>query len=457
MVTPKRTKDTCRNMSCCHNSSFDCSFYYYQYLDLLAEYKECQKRILEEEKFSAPMMWIGVYVAAVSLVGSLAIAADALQGFYHRKLWFPCKFFSLNAASLTSLDVAMKLPLDLNSPMPGGVDQLVKLSSAAFLSTIMGNFMPSLGTMDEEELGTNIIALGILVTTMLVNVYIQLYTGVISGFVLEHVVIMVFMLVLLVLFSFSALMVPISARMLELKFSEMWKKTFPSQVSEEESGKDVVEKLKDNVKKYWVTAETGSPQFVMARSATSSASGAICFLTAFILVEANIRMHSLDSFSDYKWSTFVILVIQTFGVVVGTIAPAFRWFMTTSFKCSKERRKRYRDEFGVEKYWIQRLIEWKESPLASQRIRDRKCRKFMHDMKNVVLNSFIGVQIAIVVGSKTVGFVSIFFISQILICWYYCKLAMKKLVFEPPNALGNHTRPAESEINMKMDLSHYVD
>lgn len=60
------------------------------------------------------------------------------------------------------------------------------------------------------------------------------------------------------------------------------------------------EKLKDDVKKYWVTAETGSPQFIMMRSATSSASRAICFLTAFALVEAEIRMHSLASFSDYK-------------------------------------------------------------------------------------------------------------------------------------------------------------
>lgn len=183
------------------------------------------------------MLWIGVYVAVLYLVGSLAIADDALQGFYHRKLWLPCKFFTLNAASLTLLAVAMKLPLDLTSPMPGCVDQLVRLSIGASLCTAMGNFMPPQGTMDEEELGKNIMALGILVTTMLVNVCIQLYTGLISGFVLEHVVVVVSMLILLALLSFLALTVPISTRMLELKFREKWKKTVLSQESEEESRK----------------------------------------------------------------------------------------------------------------------------------------------------------------------------------------------------------------------------
>ncbi|GKG39495.1 hypothetical protein Tco_0463640, partial [Tanacetum coccineum] len=64
------------------------------------------------------MPWVGLYVCAASLVCTLAMAADTFQGFRQGKLWFPCRFFSLNAASITVIAIAMKLPVDLTTIKP---------------------------------------------------------------------------------------------------------------------------------------------------------------------------------------------------------------------------------------------------------------------------------------------------------------------------------------------------
>lgn len=81
---------------------------------------------LDDSKFSDPIPWIGVYVAAASAVCALAMAIDVLHGLRRRKLWFPCNFFSLNATTLTLLAVATKLSVDLNTSMPRQQDQKAK-------------------------------------------------------------------------------------------------------------------------------------------------------------------------------------------------------------------------------------------------------------------------------------------------------------------------------------------
>ncbi|KAJ4826792.1 hypothetical protein Tsubulata_036568 [Turnera subulata] len=106
---------------------------------------------LNQAKFSKPIPWIGLYVAAASV----AMAMDLLRGFRHKKLWFPSKYFSFNATSLTIITVATKILVDLNSPRPRRIDQLAKLSSDTLICTVMGNSMPSLGSMDNSDLLTN--------------------------------------------------------------------------------------------------------------------------------------------------------------------------------------------------------------------------------------------------------------------------------------------------------------
>ncbi|KAI8531060.1 hypothetical protein RHMOL_Rhmol11G0108100 [Rhododendron molle] len=82
--------------------------------------KGCRKLFVDPpqpEQFDAPMPWIGVYIAAASLVCSVAMAGDVINGIRQKKLWFPCKFFTMSAASLTVLAVATKLPVDLTTVM----------------------------------------------------------------------------------------------------------------------------------------------------------------------------------------------------------------------------------------------------------------------------------------------------------------------------------------------------
>ncbi|KAJ0881782.1 hypothetical protein HanRHA438_Chr10g0477921 [Helianthus annuus] len=108
-----------------------------------------------EDRYSAPMLWIGMYIALASLVCILAMVAELVHGFRSRMLWFPSKYFTINSASLTVISVAMKLPVDLTGSMPGYVDQMAKLGSMAFMCTMMANLLLSLGTMDNNELLSN--------------------------------------------------------------------------------------------------------------------------------------------------------------------------------------------------------------------------------------------------------------------------------------------------------------
>ncbi|KAM1145865.1 hypothetical protein FF1_037812 [Malus domestica] len=82
--------------------------------------------------------------------------------------------------------------------------------------------------------------------------------------------------------------------------------------------------------------------------------------------------------SDYKWSTTLVLTVQTIG-------PASRWFIAINFRCAKRGNKSYNGEFKVERYGTQGLIELKESPLTL-RIRNRHCRKLVHGTRNKLLD-----------------------------------------------------------------------
>ncbi|XP_059658607.1 uncharacterized protein LOC132304925 [Cornus florida] len=414
----------------------------------------------DEEKVKAPMVWIGIYIAVASLVCSIAMAADAFHGFCHKKLWFPCKIFTINAASLA---VAMKLPVDLTTNMPFKKDQLSKLSSTAFMCTAIGNFMPSLRTMDDKDILMNTIALAILTITILANISIQ-STGLLSNsLMMEHIAVMLSMFVLLVILSFSALMVPTTKKHFQQLYSDLHK--ISSTEESEKIGMATVQKLKDYVIKYWTMAETGSPQFVMARSVTCFASGAICSLTTVILAEAELRTYFINpctpnnhsdnsnQTSDYKESLLLVLVIQNFGVLVGTIAPVFRWFVATKFKCSGSKGKSYKTEWKTENYWIERLVGWTESPL-DLRIQRKKCRKLVHKTKNLILSICIGVQIMIVTASKLVLLFSSILLSPLLSCFHYCKVLKQKLMSKS-NASSNHTG-SKSEPGTQLDLSCFV-
>ncbi|GJT03092.1 hypothetical protein Tco_0824261 [Tanacetum coccineum] len=110
------------------------------------------------------MPWVGLYVAGATLACILAMTADAFQGFRQWKLWFPNRFFVLNTIYITLIAIAMKLPVDLCITCYLGLDG--KVVSIAFLFTMLANFLPSLGLMDDKELLVNMVAWAILMITI---------------------------------------------------------------------------------------------------------------------------------------------------------------------------------------------------------------------------------------------------------------------------------------------------
>lgn len=410
----------------------------------------------KQRKFDAPMPLVGVYIAVASLVCSIAMAADVIYGIRRKKLWFPCKFFTMNAASLTILAVATKLPVDLTTAMFDIKDIRAKLSSAVFVNTVMGNFLTSFASMDNNASLMNVVALGILVITIMVNACIQIVTTAIPTIILpEEKFVIISMLFLFVTLSFSVLTVPTTKRCLELKYDELHKK-ISNGGKLEETGKLIDLKLKEVVEKYWVMTETSSPQFVMARSVTCATSGIICLLTALTLVEVRIRVKHANPWrnqeSNYRWSTTWILWIQYCGVAVGTVASASRWFTAINFNyrnlCSGNHQNKLK---LVEDYWIQRMIEWKERPLPLQ-IRGVKCRKLVEGIKNLALDLCIGVQYVIVVASKLVLFISTIFTLPFFSC---CK-RLNKILISSFSASSTHESSKSETSGTELDLSGYV-
>ncbi|WJX65356.1 hypothetical protein P8452_50029 [Trifolium repens] len=295
---------------------------------------------LDDTEFSKPMPWIGIYIATASLLCLISMSADLIKGFKAHKLWFPCKYFCLNATSLTIIAVTVKLSVDLNTPMPHRHDQLAKLASSAIICTIMANSMPSLGLTQNRETMMNVLAMAILVVTMIVNICIQFVTGVIYEFWIEHGVMMFLMIVLLMIMTSSALGLPKMKHYMELKYQMNEEALREISKQKEQELSKVTDKLKDELMKFWMMAHTCSPQFILGRSVSCTASGCFCLLSTLTLLQAMFRSYfmpwSLKFCSgecDYKWSTILILIVQVGTVGVGTIAPAVRWFVAIKYRC----------------------------------------------------------------------------------------------------------------------------
>ncbi|KAI3711659.1 hypothetical protein L1987_70198 [Smallanthus sonchifolius] len=318
--------------------------------------------------------------------------ADLLHGLRSRKLWFPCKYFSVNAFSLSVISVAMKLPVDLSGSMPGDVDQAAKLGSMAFMCTMMANLLPCLATMDSNELLTNITALGILVVTLVVNVCIQINTGVVSykedaqflkntthGYDLGSlginknrntiiaIIYVTMLLVLLIIHVCSSLAILKTKHIIQQKYQ----KAHETASNQDSAGKLTVDNLRWHVSNYWIMAGSGSPQFIIVCSGTTTAAGVICALTTILHTLTMSWTISApmgkDYDSAYKWSTLVILIVQFIGVILGTAAPLCRCFASLSFKVSIKSISNHMKVFKVERYWTEKLHDWKDAVFSSSR------------------------------------------------------------------------------------------
>ncbi|KAJ0745360.1 hypothetical protein HanPI659440_Chr10g0397851 [Helianthus annuus] len=444
---------------------------------LLLKYRGFIAQSELEMHLSAPMKWIGMYIALASLVCILAMVADLLHGFRSRKLWFPCTYFRINAAFLTVISVAMKLPLDLAGSMMGHMDRVAKLGSMAFMCTLMANLLPCLATMNNNELLSNITALCLLVVTLVVNVCIQIQTGVISTSInynhkfirdriaaphevfiySEHMIdllasIYVICLgVLLILHVCSSLAILRSKRIIESKYQQ----------GHDIASKDIqpspgelltIEKLHKHVSNHWIMAGSGSPQFITACFHTTSASsGVICLLVTILHTYTMARSIEYKSYmhydSDYDSSMIVIAIVQYIGLVIGTVAPLSRWFATLSFKVSSKIIANHFNVFKVERYWTQKLYDWKHASVNLP-FRSHNLEVVIETLKRLIFNICIGLQNGVVVICKVIALIP--FLS--MICFLYCFRCMKWLLKKVFPLLGNTFEKLEGN----NDLRPYV-
>ncbi|KAL6561320.1 hypothetical protein OROMI_016921 [Orobanche minor] len=422
---------------------------------------DAERGLAIERLLESPMPWIGVYVATASLLCTAAMVADASHGFLKRKSWFPSKYFSLNATSLTLLGVAMKLPMDLTTRMYTVTDRVAKISTLVFMSTAISNFMTSIGSMNDVELLSNVVALAILVVAVTGNVFLQVIQlrSYLNGRLAfpEEMLAIGIMLLLLVMCISSSIMIPSAKRYMESKYHEMNRYAFHQDRVDAVGGRTInPEKLEVVIKKYWVMAETSSPQFVIARSVTCIMSDVLSLLVALVLVEAEVRMAKSTTVgflwrrkigSSYGRSTEWVLLTQTFGVIVGSIAPAFRWYNAVKSRALNGRGKSFRNAVMVEDYWIQKLVDWSESSLSVQ-IRDLRAKKLVHHLRGMFLKFFIYLQCLIVLASKLVLLISIYITSPVIRFLEDVKIRLKRQSV-------HESRPI-SESNRDLDLNNYV-
>ncbi|KAD3641920.1 hypothetical protein R6Q59_004523 [Mikania micrantha] len=420
---------------------------------------DTERRAELSDVFDKPMVWIGIYIAIASWFCIFAMAADLWHGFRHKKLWFPCKCFTLNAASITVIAVTMKLPVDLTSGSRDLVDQGAKLASLGFMCTMMANLMPSLASMDNKALLANVIGMCVLVITIIANICIQVYTGAIEhlsapernsylcgfDFVVIAYIYMAMILLLLMIMISSSLTIPASKEILESKYRKK------IALSDQQIQMSVVEKLNQHVRRYWVMAETGSPQFVTTSNPLSTASGVICviviamnsFMLSFFRVGPKI--FGLDS--PYKLSTLAILATQSIGVLVGAIAPVSRCFWVFRFKFTTKLHMNYFNVFKVDKYWTQKLHEWKQSPMVSFLSNSRRSRSLILCSKYTSLSLCIAFQKVIIISCKMIWLIVITVPLSVL-SFLTCLKSLKAKWFDP--TIASNTDDIDE------DLSNYV-
>ncbi|MFS7980219.1 hypothetical protein Hanom_Chr10g00936851 [Helianthus anomalus] len=197
-----------------------------------------------------------------------------------------------------------------------------------------------------------------------------------------------------------------------------------------------VEKLRQHVKRYWVIAETRSPQFVMTSNPLSTAtSGVICVialgLNLLLVLEVPFRDPRIYK-SAYKWSILFIVITQFIGVLVGTIAPIFRCFSTLNFKLGTKWNITYLMVFKVEEYWTQSLREWKQSPMHFLASSSRS-RTLVYNSKSIMISHCISLQKATITLCKVITLVTRITPIVFVYC-LYCWKSLKASLLTPPIA-----------------------
>ncbi|KAJ0641606.1 hypothetical protein HanLR1_Chr16g0629141 [Helianthus annuus] len=239
---------------------------YMSLLQVCSEVQVSEWKSEDEDNYSSPVALIGIYISTTSLFCILAMILDLLYAFRNRKFWFPTKYFSLNAASITVIPVALKLLVDLSSPMPTLVDQVAKVGGLAAQWYLTSCLLWRLWTTSQ-----------FLQISFIDGVEIPFSMAIIACI---YMGMLLFLLMILISFAIT---IPTAKKGLEFKY-QVNSKTPLNEQHPQENLIPTVEKLRQLVKRYLIMGETGNPQFVIANNPLSSASGIICAISMVMYI-----------------------------------------------------------------------------------------------------------------------------------------------------------------------------
>ncbi|XP_047329245.1 uncharacterized protein LOC124932632 [Impatiens glandulifera] len=404
--------------------------------------------------YDSPMLWVGLYIAGASLVCMIAFLFDLFNGFRTKKLWFPCKFFALNAAISSLLAIATKIPSDLTTPMTSLIEQFMKVFGTTLMSISLANFMPSLASMSDSELSSNLMALALLIVPLISNICIQFKTGVIEKYLIPlHVVILS-----CIFLQFSLLIsTAIASPTMKIQLDSAYKKKATSTAKDSES----ISNDKELIMKHWVMSQTSNPQFGIARSVICTTSGAICLLILLLLAlnilpividPENSDLYHVFDFkeiihpkSNYKWSVFFIVAAQTAAILFGSISPICRWLTVVWFKFAGWPKSSFRDLWTVEEYWTERLREMKHS---RSRLNCRLLKLKKWNGRALFLNICITFQIFTIISCKFLSFISLVIFLPFL---YFYKLVILLIISMKKKNTANTKKERSSEWEIKLE------
>eukprot|EP00250_Pteridium_aquilinum_P022325 c25351_g1_i6 orf=48-2309(+) len=232
-----------------------------------------------------------LFVAA-SLV-FLVMAIQHLGKGVYRRLWlFPCypvKFLAIKAGTLALLSVAAKPPKMLSSAQYYFPD-LFELVGSTLVCSFMGACMPSLATADPSDMWSNVAGAGLLLMTMVLNIFYGIYMGgspddigvsenprIIVAFCM-----VAFLLVLLTqAIAFEAMMADVGA-CVSLQLQELQMEMRPEHVVTKKAWS--WETLEHNTHVKLMMVLTSNPQNVAARSPSLAIVGALTVSSIIIPV-----------------------------------------------------------------------------------------------------------------------------------------------------------------------------
>ncbi|KAK9138296.1 hypothetical protein Sjap_008890 [Stephania japonica] len=264
-----------------------------------------------DSKFSSPMPAVGLFIAGATLVCLVFMLSDIYNAIRQRKPWVPCRFFVLNSFTLTLLSTSTKLTRDFTTSMPSAWDQLSKLCGTSLICISIGFFRPSIVNMSDAELSASMGTLTVMVLSAVVNVSLQISTGAIFLFKVEHVIIMVVMILLLGVMGC-------------FKFRSPDYLCEPFRKSIKHMPRNIL-----TLKRCYIHSYITDPQLMLCRFSQNATVGILCTTCFVVFSEAAIRAFSQDQGgfkggSNYKWSIGAVVGLQILTLVVGILAVIFR-------------------------------------------------------------------------------------------------------------------------------------